>query len=300
VAAAILLVGALSGCAVPQDERSMKASAVRADRESSGGDLAVAQEVVSEQTASEPVDGLLEAEGEASPAGHVALQRGPAAPAPPPPSPRELTGRVLKTSGSSGTPPAAAQASDPAVARDTAAPEQRPSLIYDARVHLAVFETAQAIDAAETLARENQGYLVHRSDRVITFRVPSASFDATLAAATKLGDVLHREVTVRDVTEEFRDLRVRLRSAEAVRDRLEQLLARADKVDQALQVERELERVAREIEQIKGRLAVLAELTAFSTITLQFQPRPIDAIDTQVKLPFPWLERLGLAELLRL
>ena len=223
------------------------------------------------------------------------------APAAPPPSARDVSSAKAKTADvpASQPVPPPPPASNPA--RDTEQPERhRPALIYDARVHLAVFETAQAIDAAERLARESGGYLVHRDDRAITFRVPSEGFYAALEATMKLGDVLHREVSVRDVTEEFRDLRVRLRSAEAVRDRLEQLLSRAQKVDEALQVERELERVAAEIEQIKGRLAMLEELTAYSTITLQFQPRPVDQIDSQVKLPFPWLDRLGLSELLQL
>jgi hypothetical protein len=165
---------------------------------------------------------------------------------------------------------------------------------------LAKAKGQSAIDAAETLARDAGGYLVHRDQRRITVRVPAEKFQPTLAAVLLLGDVLHREVSVRDVTEEFRDLRIRLRNAEAVRDRLEQLLARADKVEQALAVERELERVAGEIEQIKGRLSMLQELIAFSTITVELRPRAIDHLQSRVRLPFPWLDELGLSGLLSL
>jgi hypothetical protein len=185
--------------------------------------------------------------------------------------------------------------------RDTSEREQHGlSLIYDAHVHLGVYETQRTIDAAETLAREAGGYLVHRDDRRITFRVPTAKFETTMAAVLVLGDVLHRQVSVRDVTEEFRDLRIRLRNAEVVRERLEQLLARADKVEQALAVESQLERVAGEIEQIKGRLAMLQELIAFSTVTVELRPRATDRLDSRVRLPFPWLDELGLAGLLSL
>lgn len=220
------------------------------------------------------------------------------APAPPaaPPAPGEVMVAV-----------AAEPAANTAVApnppeKETPATREghRLALIYDARVHLAVFETDKAIDAAEQLAREADGYLVQRDDHAISFRVPSARFHETLVAALKLGDVLHREVRVRDVTEEFRDLKVRLQNLEAVRERLAKLLDRADDVGKALQVERELERVAGEIERIKGKLAMLQELIAFSTITLQFEPRPIDQVDSQVRLPFPWLEELGLTRLLDL
>jgi hypothetical protein len=175
-----------------------------------------------------------------------------------------------------------------------------PMLIYTARLHLAVFEARRAMDAAEKLARDSGGYLVRRDDRTITFRVPAGKFQATLADVLKLGDLLHREVTARDVTEEFFDTQVRLQNLEAVRARFEELLKRAQKVEEALAVERELERVAGQIEQLKGRLKLLKELVAFSTITVEFQPRAVDQVESIVRLPFPWLQQLGLSELLRL
>jgi hypothetical protein len=175
-----------------------------------------------------------------------------------------------------------------------------PMLIYTARLHLAVFETRKAMDAAEKLARDSGGYLVRRDDRTITFRVPAGKFQGTLADVLKLGDLLHREVTARDVTEEFFDTQVRLQNLEAVRARFEELLKRAQKVEEALAVERELERVAGQIEQLKGRLKLLKELVAFSTITVEFQPRAVDQVQSIVRLPFPWLQQLGLSELLRL
>lgn len=175
-----------------------------------------------------------------------------------------------------------------------------PLLIYTAQVHLAVFEAAQAIDRAERLAKEAGGYLVRRDDRTITVRVPAAGFHGLLDRMLTLGDVLHRNVSVRDVTEEFYDLQIRIRNAELVRERLEQLLARAQNVEDALAVERELERVAGEVERLKGRLKLLSELLAFSTITLEFQPRASEQVERSVNLPFPWLEQLGLGKLLSL
>lgn len=220
--------------------------------------------------------------------------------APHPPTRGELSGAkaLAEPAGAPQTP--TPPSSSGATAQLDRPVERRPMLIYDARVHLAVFEADRALDAAEAVARDAGGYLVHRSDREITFRVPAAAFESALQAAMKLGDVLHREVSVRDVTEELMDLHVRLRNGEAVRDRLQQLLARATSVKEALEVETELERVTREIEQLKGRLALLQELLAYSTITLQFEPRPVEQIDPQVRLPFPWLEQLKLTELLRL
>jgi hypothetical protein len=175
-----------------------------------------------------------------------------------------------------------------------------PMLIYKANLSMAVFETRKGIDAVEQLAKDAGGYLVSREDTRITVRVPSGKFDGTLDKITKLGDLLHRNVSVQDVTSEYFDLSIRLRNLEVMRERFEKLLEKATKVEEALAVERELARVAGEIERLKGRLKLLRELVTFSTITVEFQPRPTDHVDNKVRLPFPWLDRLGLGDLLRL
>jgi hypothetical protein len=177
---------------------------------------------------------------------------------------------------------------------------REPLLVYTAHLTMAVFDAKKALDTMEDLTRKSEGYLVRRDDLTITVRVPSKRFQASLDEMMRLGDVLHRRVDVRDVTEEYTDIVVRLRNAEAMRKRLEELLARAENVKHALEVERELERVAGEIERMKGRLKLLGELVSFSTITVEFRPRTSDHVESSVKLPFPWLERLGLGDLLRL
>jgi hypothetical protein len=145
---------------------------------------------------------------------------------------------------------------------------------------------------------DSGGYLVQRGDRHITIRVPSKAFRPALDKVETLGDELHREVNVRDVTEEFSDLEIRLQNARAVRARLEELLRQATTVEDALAVQKELERVTEDIERMLGRLKLLRELVAFSTITVRFEARPTDVVDSHVTLPFPWLHELGLPRLL--
>jgi hypothetical protein len=175
-----------------------------------------------------------------------------------------------------------------------------PLLIYKATLHMAVFETKKSLDEVEKLAKDVGGYLVKREDQSITVRVPSKKFDGAVDRISKLGDMLHRNVSVDDVTEQFHDMQIRQRNLEVVRNRLEELLKKAANVTEAITVERELERVTTEIERLKGRLKYLSELIMFSTITVNFQPRPTDHVESQVRLPFPWLDSLGLGELLRL
>lgn len=212
---------------------------------------------------------------------------GGAGPPPPPPAPPTVTDVPAPL-----TPPAKPTTTTKRLAV--------PLLIYNAQLNMAVYEATAAIDAVQKMATAEGGYLVKRSDRSITVRVPSAKFRASLAAIGKLGDVLHREESVRDVTEQFYDLRTRLISARAMRNRLQQLLAQAKNVKEALAVERELGRVTTDIERMEGKLKRMRELIAFSTITIEFRPLPVDKVKSKVKLPFPWLNKLGLTNLLNL
>jgi hypothetical protein len=175
-----------------------------------------------------------------------------------------------------------------------------PLLIYTAQVGLAVFETEKSLDKVEKMAREAGGYLVVRRDNAITIRVPASRFDSVLAETMKLGDVLERNVEVRDVTEEYYDVQTRLRNMEAVLERLQVLLEKADSVEDALKVEAELARVATDVERMKGRLKLLRELISFSTITVECAAQAQEHVDSNVNLPFPWLEGLGLSNLLSL
>lgn len=175
-----------------------------------------------------------------------------------------------------------------------------PLLIYTANYRMAVYEVTQSIDEVQALAKKMGGYLVRRDNRSITIRVPAKKYHTALGDISKLGDVLHHEETVDDVTEQFFDMKTRLDNARAMRVRLQELLAAAKDVNDALAVEKELARVTDTIERLEGKLKRLRELINFSTITVEFAARGGENVNSKVNLPFPWLGELGLGPLLQL
>jgi hypothetical protein len=176
-----------------------------------------------------------------------------------------------------------------------------PLLIYTARFHLGVYEVTETQDAILEQLAELDIILARRSDTELVIRVPAANFQRAVDGVEGAGDVLHREVNVQDVGEEFRDIAIRLRNAEVMRDRLERLLARADEVEDALAIERELQRLTDIIERFKGRQRYLSDQIRFSTITIVFQPLSTEPTGPDgFTLPFDWLEQLGLSNLMRL
>jgi hypothetical protein len=188
----------------------------------------------------------------------------------------------------------------PQASSGTDHPKRRaPILIYEANLGIAVFHVQDNLDKIEKSAIKKGGYLVTRFESGIKVRVPVDKFEAAVDEFLKLGDVISHEVTTKDVTAEYTDLEIRIKNAVVVRQRLEDLLSRAQNVEEALKVERELRRLTEELEVMKGRIKLLQELSSYSTITVTFSERTSE-IRSRVALPFPWLRELGLHRLLDL
>ena len=199
------------------------------------------------------------------------------------------------------TTPSATGKKDEGQRTEVASSQHAPMLIYTGNVQMAVYEVRNSLGEVETLARSLGGFLAKRNDRSITIRVPAAKFEDALRRIEKLGDMISRDVQVEDVTEEFNDVEIRLKNARAVRDRLEQLLTKAAKVEESIQIEKELERVALLIERLEGRMKFLKDRAAYSTITVSFQPRSAAELGKRpFNLPVPWLYEMGLGRLLAL
>jgi len=227
----------------------------------------------------------------------------PAAPPPPPPPPPAPPAAPGQSRPATPTNSKEAQGpAEPAPAGESqVAAARRQMLIYTAALKVMVDEVAASLARVEAITRDLGGFLARRDDASITIRVPAERFDEALARVTAMGEVLQRKVTVDDVTEEFLDLEIRLKNLRAVRARLEKLLERATKVEDAVLLERELARVAGEMERIQGRMKLLRDQAAFSTITVSFQQRQREAVSrATTRLPVGWLDQLGLGRLLSL
>jgi hypothetical protein len=253
--------------------------AAEADRDSDGvtdqGDVAPA-------AAPGPMGG--EEAGSASTGGAMSAKAPPPPPGPP---------------GQPPTEPRPEPPSDGPRAGGTEAPHDTSMLIYTARVTMAVYQVDQGLVAVEKIARDNGGYLALKKDRAITVRVPRNRFEPALAAIDKVGDVLHRDVQAQDVTDEFVDAEIRIKNARAMQVRLKTLLEKAN-VKEALEIEKEMRRVTEELELLEGKLKLLKDKIAYSTITVVFEARGSAIQTTRIKLPFPWLSQLGLPTLLHL
>lgn len=123
----------------------------------------------------------------------------------------------------------------------------------------------------------------------------------------------HRTVGAEDVSEEFHDAEVRLLNLRATRQRMQEFLSKANTMQDALTVERELERVAQEIDRLEGRMRFLKSRAMFSQITLNVAVKPklrpmvvagpsdsARPAAPEIALPVGWLDGLDASRLLQL
>jgi len=166
-------------------------------------------------------------------------------------------------------------------------------VVYTAAFRIVVHDVFVAVQDTRRIAQEMGGYVQRIQGDAVTIRVPAERFQAAVERLEALGQVSHREVEATDVTDEYVDLQARLKNAQAVRERLVALLQKAEDVKSALEVEKELNRVGAEIEQLQAKIEVLKNRVAYSTITVTFERVAQQTHFRGVaRLPFAWLREL--------
>jgi Domain of unknown function (DUF4349) len=160
-----------------------------------------------------------------------------------------------------------------------------PMIVRTAEMRILVADTAKTIDAVSRNVEAGGGYVassnVWREGDVlrarITLRVPSAKLNATLASIRGLSRRVESEsVSSEDVTQEYVDLDSQLRNLEATETELRELLkvARVNtrKASEVLEVHQQLTVIRGQIEQAKGRMRYLSQVTSFSAVNLEVVP----------------------------
>jgi hypothetical protein len=173
-------------------------------------------------------------------------------------------------------------------------------IIKNADIRLMVKDTDVAIDRATQIIGDAGGYIV--SSRVwyqdyygnnlkyaaVTIGVPVDEFEHTLVRLRDLAvRVVDETAAGDDVTEQYVDLQSQLTNLEATRARIQEFLKDARTIDEALRINQELANIESQIEQIKGRMNYLDDRSAYSTITINFEPEFPVLTPTPTATPYP-------------
>ncbi len=103
----------------------------------------------------------------------------------------------------------------------------------------------------------------------VELRIPSASFDRAVGGLSPIGRVEQVNVSAEDVGEEYTDVSARVANARRLEARLLDLLEnRSGRLEEVLNLEREIARVREEIERYEGRLRYLRTRASVSVLTV--------------------------------
>lgn len=171
--------------------------------------------------------------------------------------------------------------------------QEEPLIVYNGYLHLRVKRLLTAQDEISGIVRENGGYVDSMTERAMVVRIPGKNFEAMMDTFSQLGDVLSREISAVEVTEQFTDLSSRLAVAKDTRERLLALLNKIIEPQERLRVLEEIKRLSEQIESITSTLATLQNLLDYFTITIDLTPILQDETTVRHQSPFPWIRELS-------
>lgn len=161
-------------------------------------------------------------------------------------------------------------------------------IVRTADVKIIVADTGKSVEAITRAAEGAGGYVsgssIWREGELLraklTLRVPADKLTTTLAAIRQLAKRVETEtVASEDVSQEFVDLDSQVRNLEATEAELRELLKVArvtsKKAADVLEVHQQLTVVRGQIEQAKGRMRYLSQVSAMSSIALEVTPDAI-------------------------
>lgn len=167
---------------------------------------------------------------------------------------------------------------EPGTVPGVAAVSLNPMLVRTGTAVLEVDSLEEGIARVRTLARLVGGLVGNTTISAGTeetrraqmeLRIPSINFDQAVGELSPIGKVESVNVTAEDVGEEYTDVSARVANARQMEARLLELLnTREGRLEEVLNLEREVARVRGEIEQYEGRLRYLRSRSSVSLLTI--------------------------------
>jgi hypothetical protein len=150
-------------------------------------------------------------------------------------------------------------------------------IIKDGRLGLQVKNLQTAKHQIDTLVKSMGGYYAkenlknsdNESGYELVVRIPINKFEKFVGTAENGNcKVLYKEISARDVTEEFEDLETRLASKRNALNRYNEIMKKANAMKDIVEIEEAIRNLQEEIESSEGRLRYLNDCVNYSTLYL--------------------------------
>jgi hypothetical protein len=212
------------------------------------------------------------------------------------------TSRILSTVGSAvgndGSSGAAAQNPPPPAGDDQradtnaangadAASVQPPALLIVRKgtLTLEANAIAPAVSSAASVVAAAGGFVSGSKETgasadasaVVDYRIPAPAWEATLARLRGLATVRDQDVVAEEVTGQVIDLGARIANLRATEAALQAIMAKATRIPDVLDVQKQLTATRGQIEQLTAQKSGLEDRAAFGSLTVTFRLPPVPA-----------------------
>lgn len=164
---------------------------------------------------------------------------------------------------------------------------QERKVIHQAELYTSVEDLDKAEKKIEQFVHDYEGYTTNSNmyqetdeearNGHITVRIPEKNFQDFLNdIEDEVLEVVERDVSGTDVTEEYVDLEARLKSKQAVEERLLNFMEDAEKTEDLLKISEDLDEVQGEVEALQGKMNYLESQIDYATVNISMTEDSID------------------------
>ena len=173
-------------------------------------------------------------------------------------------------------------------------------MVYTANIEAETTDFDACTAALEELVEKLGGYLEYAStgsygdgsrNASYTVRIPSAEFKGFLASVGEIGHVVSQDQNADNISERYYDTESRLNTQRTKMERLQALLAKAENMEDIIDLENAISETELQIEQLTGSLRHYDALVDYATVELRL--REVIRLSTVEEAPPTFGSRLG-------
>lgn len=148
-----------------------------------------------------------------------------------------------------------------------------------AHLSISVDDYKKARIAIEHLLKADNAYIGNENEQnsaysiynTLLIRVSNKNFESLINKLILLGRVTSKTISAEDVTAQFIDIQSRIKSKKEIEKRYLDILSKASKVSDVLEIEQKLGEIREQIEAKEGELKYLSDQVDYSSINLTVQ-----------------------------
>ena len=132
----------------------------------------------------------------------------------------------------------------------------------------AVKEQGGYVSLEQNTGRKPAQYGENGQNTQIEARIPSENYEAFCAKLEAVGEILHKNSSVEDISEEYYDTESRISFLELRYAKLEEHLKQAEKMEDIITLEKEMAQILTDLDILKGEKRHMENQVQYSTISI--------------------------------